>query len=214
MKSRKEVKMKDPYNELGLSPEASEEELRARYEELKAQYGEQRFKSGAEGNEGARKLSELESAWAMICADFEKKKAQETFGDGDYGLIDDLIKKGSYDEAQSRLDAISNRTAQWHYLQSIIFYKREWLTDSRKQLSLAVEMEPSNDKYQSALEKLDLVMGHPQADARTIGVEPMQGPPPVQQQQDGQMCGGNMLSNCCLAYCLTDCCCSMTRCCG
>ncbi len=205
--------MKDPYGVLGLEADASEEQLRAKYEELKTQYSEQRFRSGAEGNEGARKLSELESAWAMISADLDKKKAQETFGDGDYGYIDDLIKKGNYDEAQGKLDEISNRTAQWHYLQSIIFYKREWLSDSRKQLALAVEMEPHNDKYKSALEKLDLVMGNPQADPRTIGVDPMQ-PPPVQQQPEGQVCGGNMLSNCCLAYCLTDCCCSMTRCCG
>lgn len=206
--------MKDPYNVLGLSAEASEEELKAKYEALKAEYGEQRFKSGEEGNEGARKLSELESAWALICADLEKKQAQETFGDGDYGMIDDLIKKGNYDEAQSRLDAINNRTAQWHYLQSIVFYKREWLTDSRKQLAVAVSMDPGNEKYKSALEKLDLVIGNPQADPRTMGMDPTQ-PPPVQQQpQDGQMCGGNALSNCCLAYCLADCCCSMTRCCG
>lgn len=204
--------MKEPYEVLGLSAEASEEELKARYEELKAEYGEQRFKPGAEGNEGARKLSELESAWSMISADLEKKKAQETFGDGDYGLIDDLIKNGNYDEAQAKLDEIVDRTAQWHYFQSIVFYKREWLTDSRKQLALAVEMDPRNDKYKTALEKLDLVMGNPQADPTVIGMDNTQ-PPPV-QQQDGQMCGGNMLSNCCLAYCLTDCCCSMTRCCG
>lgn len=204
--------MKDPYKVLGLTPEATEDECKARYEELKAEYGEQRFKSGEEGNEGARKLSELESAWVMIAADWEKKKAQETFGDGDYGLIDDLIKKGEYDDAQNRLDAISDRTAHWHYLQSIIFYKREWLTESRKQLAKAVEMEPGNAKYKDALDKLDLVMGNPKADPRTIGVDPtMQQQPP---QQDGQMCGGNMLSNCCLAYCLTDCCCSMMRCCG
>ncbi len=205
--------MKDPYSVLGLAADTPEEELKARYEELKAQYGEQRFLSGAEGNEGARKLSELESAWALIAADLEKKKAQETFGDGDYGAIDDLVKNGNYDEAQSRLDSITDRTAEWHYLQSIIYYKREWLTDSRKQLAIAVEKEPRNDKYKTALEKLDLVMGDPHTDPRVVGMDPSQ-PPPVQQQPEGQMCGGNMLSNCCLAYCLTDCCCSMTRCCG
>ncbi len=98
-------------------------------------------------------------------------------------------------------------------MQSIIYYKREWLTDSRKQLAIAVEKEPRNDKYKTALEKLDLVMGDPHTDPRVVGMDPSQ-PPPVQQQPEGQMCGGNMLSNCCLAYCLTDCCCSMTRCCG
>lgn len=205
--------MKDPYSVLGLSPDASEDELKAKYETLKAQYGEQRFKEGEEGNEGARKLSELESAWALITADLEKRAAKEKFGDGDYGAIDDLIKKGSYEEAQSRLDAIADRTAQWHYLQSIIFYKREWLSDSRKQLAMAVEMDPSNEKYKTALDKLDMVIGNPNADARTLGTDPTD-PQSQPDMQNGQMCGGNMLSNCCLAYCLTDCCCNMTRCCG
>ncbi len=203
--------MKDPYSVLGLSAETPQDELKERYEKLKAEYGEQRFKSGAEGNEGARKLSELEAAWSMISADFEKKQAEETFGDGDYGAIDDLIKNGNYDEAQARLDGITARNARWHYLQSIIYYKREWLSDSRTQLAEAVRLDPRNDKYKSALEKLDLVIGNPQADPHVLGVDPAQQPP---SQQEGQMCGGNMLSNCCLAYCLTDCCCSMTRCCG
>lgn len=206
--------MKDPYSVLGLSADTPEEELKARYEELKAQYGEQRFKTGAEGNEGARKLSELETAWSDIRADLEKKNAQEKFGDGDYGVIDDLIKKGEYDEAQSRLDAITDRTAQWHFLQSIIYYKREWLTDSRTQLAVAVEMDPGNAKYKDALEKLDMVIGSPKTDPEVIMMDPNQPPPSGQPQPDGGVCGGNMLSNCCLAYCLTDCCCSMMRCCG
>ena len=202
--------MKDPYSVLGLSPDASEEELKARYEALKAEYGEQRFKSGEEGNEGAKKLSELEAAWAQISADLQKRTSKEQYGDGDYGYIDDLIKKGDYNDAQARLDAITDRTAQWHYLQSIIYYKREWLSDSREQLSKAVEMDPTNEKYKTALNKLDMVIGNPQTDAHTLGVDPSSAP----DGQNGQLCGGNTLSNCCLAYCLTDCCCQMTRCCG
>ena len=200
--------MKNPYSVLGVSPDAGEEELRARYEALKAEYGEQRFKPGEEGNEGARKLSELEAAWAQISADLSKQEAKEKFGDGDYGEIDDLIKKGNYNDAQARLDAIADRSAQWHYMQSIIYYKREWLSDSREQLAKAVEMDPTNEKYKTALQKLDMVIGNPHTDAGTLGADP------TPDNQNGQLCGGNALSNCCLAYCLTDCCCQMTRCCG
>lgn len=197
--------MKDPYAVLGLSADATEEELKQKYDALKAEYGEQRFKAGEEGNEGARKLSELESAWSMICSDLEKRAAKEKFGDADYGAIDDMIKKGEYDNAQARLDAIGDRTAQWHYLQSIVYYKREWLSDSRKQLELAVEMDPSNEKYKTALEKLDMVIGNPNVDPVSLS--------PDGDAPSGQACGGNALSNCCLAYCLADCCCSMGRCC-
>lgn len=207
--------LKNPYDILGLNASCEESELKARYEELKAKYSEDRFLPGELGNEGARKLTELESAWAQVSADLSKRNAQQNFG-SDLGEIDDLIKKGMFDQAQGLLDTVSARTAEWYYLQSIIYYKREWLSDSRKQLAIAVNMEPRNEKYKTALEKLDMVMGSPNADPHTLGAEPPpQGNvPPQGQPGQGQMCGGNMMSNCCLAYCCTDCCCNMARCCG
>lgn len=203
--------MKEPYSVLGMDKSSSREELTARYESLKKQYSEDRFKSGDAGNEGAKNLSELEAAWGSISADLSKNDEKNTFG-SDFGAIDDLIKKSQYDEAQSRLDSIADRNAEWHYLQSIIYYKREWISDSRKQLVMATNLEPNNAKYKTALEKLDMVMGNPNQDPRTIGVDPNAGGQTT-QNPNGQMNGANCLSNCCLAYCLTDCCCSMTRCC-
>lgn len=206
--------MKDPYSVLGLPKGTDPAELTARYEELKAKYSEDRFLTGEAGNEAARNLNDLETAWATISAEKDKQEAKATFG-GDFGQVDDLIKRARYDEAQSMLDSISDRTAEWHYLQSIIFYKREWLTESRKQLAMAVDMEPRNDKYKNALEKMDMVMGNPGANAQNLGVD--QNAMNQQQQQPGPndpMMAGNCLSNCCCAYCLTDCCCNMMHCCS
>lgn len=206
--------IKDPYKVLGLSEDASPEELKAKYEELKNVYGEQRFLAGEEGNEGARKLMELEEAWSMIQADLDRKTAKEQFG-GDYGQIDNLVKQGKYDDAQAQLDAITDRTAEWHYFQALVFYKRDWLTESKKQLEMAVEMEPKNTKYKTALDKMNMVMGNPNANAQNLGNQQQQ----QQQQPYGQpdpnaAMGMNCLSNCCLAYCLTDCCCNLMQCCG
>ena len=55
--------MKDPYAVLGLTQDAAPELIKQKYAELRALYGEQRFLAGEEGNEGARKLQELEEAW-------------------------------------------------------------------------------------------------------------------------------------------------------
>lgn len=198
----------NPYEILDLPQDSSEELLTARYRELKAKYSEQRFAAGEEGNEGARKLMELEEAWKSITADLEKSKVKDKFG-GDLGGIDDLIKKGKYDEAQVMLDAYTDRGAEWHYLQSIVFYKREWLTESRKQLKMAVDLEPNNEKYKTALSKLEMVMGNPNAQANTLG---NQGTPVMEGDPNAQP--NNCLCNCCAAYCITDCCCNAMRCCG
>ncbi len=206
--------VKEPYKVLGLSEDSSFEELKARYEELKKQYGEQRFLAGEEGNEGARKLMELEEAWTAIQADIERRNAKERFG-GDYGHIDELVKQGKYDEAQSLLDSVSDRTAEWHYFQALVFYKRDWLTESKQQLEMAVEMDPRNTKYKTALDKMNMVIGNPNTNAQNLGnnQQTQQQQQPYGQDPNAAM-GMNCLSNCCLAYCLTDCCCNLMQCCG
>ena len=215
--------MKDPYKVLGLDKSADPELLKSKYQELHDLYGEQRFKSGEEGNEGARKLQELEEAWALISADLQRDVVNETFN-GDFGVVDELIRQGKYDEAQDMLDSIQNRNGEWHYMQAIIFYKREWLTDSKTQLEMALRDDPNNAKYRSSLDKLNLAMGTPtkpktnQNNNNNGGYTQPNQPPysdygsggDMQQQQQDM---SNCLSTCCCAYCLTDCLCNAMRCC-
>lgn len=203
--------IKDPYKVLDIPADLDPEAVKAKYEELKAKYGEQRFLPGEEGNEGARKLMELEEAWNMLQTDVERKDTREKFG-GDYGSIDALVKQGKYDEAQAALDAITDRTAEWHYFQALVFYKRDWLTESKKQLEMAVSMEPNNAKYKTALDKMNMVIGNPNANAQNLGNNQQQAPY-VEQDPNANM-GANCLSSCCMAYCLTDCCCNLMQCCG
>lgn len=208
--------MKDPYAVLGLSRDTDPETLKAKYKELHDLYGEQRFKSGEEGNEGARKLQELEEAWVLISANIEKDSKTEAFG-GDYGQVDSLIRQNKYNEAQDILDSITERKGEWHYMQAIVFYKREWLTEAKTQLEMAIQDDPSNPKYKESLDKLKMAIDNPaqfqnqarQNQAPNYGGAPDNGgsAPP---QQDNM---SNCLSTCCCAYCLTDCLCSAMRCC-
>ena len=63
--------MKNPYEILGLTPDASEEELRARYEQLVAKYKDERFLPGEAGNQAAEKLNDVEDAWREIMRDID-----------------------------------------------------------------------------------------------------------------------------------------------
>ena len=213
--------MRDPYEVLGMSRDSDPDALRARYNELKAKYGEQRFQDGEVGNEGARLLSELESAWAVIEEDIKKIERRNAFG-GDYGVIENLIKSGSYDEAQAVLDSVPERDGKWHYYQSIIFYKRDWLSESRAQLVLALQLDPGNARYRESLRKIDMVMGNAGVDPQSVGTD-RNGPygdPDAQyraqqaQQQQANNDAVNTCANCMLCYCLSEMCCSMSRCCG
>ncbi|MCL2061466.1 MAG: hypothetical protein FWH03_02460 [Firmicutes bacterium] len=194
--------MKDPYVIIGVSKDADEQELTLRYNYLRNQYAEARFLPGEQGNEAAQKLSELEDAWMQIQSDLAKKQAETQFG-GDFGHIDALIRGGSYDEAQRLLDAMSTRPAEWHYLQSIIFYKKEWMADSKAQLEMAVSQDPYNQKYRVALDRMKMIDGNPRIDPTTLGGG---GPIPQGQPRRSPTCG-----ECCMAYLCADCLCGMGR---
>lgn len=212
--------MKDPYVVLGLAKDSSPDLLRARYKELHDLYGEQRFKSGEEGNEGARKLHELEEAWLIIDRELSLKTSSDTVYDGNiYERTDSLIRAGKYNEAQDILDSLQDRGGEWHYMQAIIFYKREWYTEAKTQLEMALTCDPANAKYKSSLDKMNLVLANPSAagkvnDPQSVyggsgGANPQE---PYTQQPPQQDNAANCLSSCCCAYCLTDCLCSAMRC--
>lgn len=200
--AKKEAELKDAYEILGLTRDSSEQELKARYEELRAKYSEERFLPGDTGNEGARKLMELEDAWIIIFADLEKIRIAREFG-GDFGQIESLIKEGKYDEAQRIMDEVKVRTAEWHYYQSIIYYKREWLRESRAQLAMAVSMDPNNAKYSEALNRLDSLMANPKADQTAFDGA---GRGTAYRQDAG---AADSLCRCCQIYCCLECLCQI-----
>lgn len=155
---------------LGLPSTATRDEVKDKYNELRKQYLEDRFKPGDEGERAAEKLQELDVAYrdAMDAIDEREQRANRaanadnaTSDNGatdDYESICQQIKDNKLDEAQDALDQIIDRTAEWHYLQSILFYKRNWFLESKKQLEMACQMEPNNKRYKQSLDKLTKIL--------------------------------------------------------
>ncbi len=218
--------MKNPYDILGMPDDSSYEALEKRYRQLKKRYGEQRFKDGEEGNEGARLLTELETAWAQISESYGGEKSGDRIS-GDYSFVEKYIKEGKFDEAQSCLDAITERNAKWHYYQSIIYYRRDWISESRAQLVIATQLDPGNRKYRESLEKLDAAMNFGSNPREDIGRDsrgpygqyenPGQGNYDYGQQQyrgNGMRDATNTCADCMCSYLLCESCCTCMRCMG
>ena len=145
------------FEKLNLPVTAAQDEVNAAYTALKKQYGDARFQEGDAGTKAARDLEELELAYGEIVEYFRRQGADGEYG-GELGEIDALIKAGQIQEAQEKLDAATQRPGQWHYLQSVVYYKRGWMLESKKQLELAMAMEPHNQKFSASYEKLALAM--------------------------------------------------------
>ncbi|MCH5159897.1 MAG: J domain-containing protein [Clostridiales bacterium] len=147
------------YEILEIREDATREEIDARYHELRDKYQKDRFLPGDEGEEASEKLQQLEVAYRDILTTRAEAEQASTFTeDTDYSTIQELITANKLDEAQKMLDERVTRDAEWHYLQSILFYKRNWFLESKKQLELACQMEPENTRYKQSLDKLTKIL--------------------------------------------------------
>lgn len=204
------------YDILGIPESATDEEVTARYEELKKKYSEDRFLEGEAGNEAARMLNRIEVAYNEIMTERGERHTADDMG-GSYAKVDAYIREGKINEAQAVLDEFNERPAEWHYLQSVVFYKKNWMNESKKQLEIALQMDSSNEKYRTAYNKLKEKIEYDKKQAENPQQQQAQGgyaqsaPQPgydEQQQMGGGFCeqcatccACNMLMNCCLNAC-------------
>ncbi len=181
----------------GLDEGATPEDVKAAYETLRAKYLEDRFKDGETGNEAAKMLTKIELAYTELQSEF--KESTDTEGGDLYGKAEQLIKDGNISEAQRVLDSFNERGAQWHYLQSVIFYRKNWVNESKKQLEIAIHLDPENMKYKETYRKLNDKISSDAQSNQQAGGQAQQGPYQGQtmdsRQEDSQM-GGNFCASC------------------
>lgn len=205
---------------LGLSEGATLEEVKTAYEALRAKYLEERFMDGEVGNNAAAMLTKLEAAYGELLSEFNEHAYTDGGERGDkFEKVEELIKNGDLQEAQRVLDGFNERGGQWHYLQSVVFYRKNWINESKKQLEIAIQLEPENAKYKETYRKLNDKIASDAASA-SGGARPSQGNESAYRGEtmdgdnsDNQM-GGNFCAqclDCCYTYlcisCLCDGCC-------
>lgn len=203
---------KEYYDLLGVTEDSTDEEITERYRQLKKKYNEDRWLDGEAGNEAAKMLNKLDVAYQEILS-YRREKSKNTSGKSSFEEIEGLIKEGKIQEAQNKLDAFNERNGRWHYLQAVVFYKKQWNNECKKQLEIAMQMEPDNAKYKEAYEKFNSKMnGNQNNNYNAQGVNNQQYS--YAPDSDDQM-GGSACSEC-MSWCTTCLCANMcvNLCCG
>lgn len=190
---------KDSYLILGVGPDADEKTIRAAYEKLRKQYTDKLFSEGEEGMEASKKLSEIDLALADCLENLVKTEATKDYGT-EFGLVEKYIKDGDIEKAQNALDDMESRNAEWHYFQAMIYYKKSWHLDCKKQLQIAISMDSTNEKYKKSLDKLEAIINgsQQQENAQRGG---------YQQQQYTVQDNSGACCNTCATLCCMDTCC-------
>lgn len=170
--------MADPYNVLGISPSASDEEVKKAYRNLARKYHPDNYHDNPLADLAQERMKEINEAYETIqnqrkgggyrTADYAGTQ-QSTYGGG-YGggtlyRIRMAISQGDLNLAEELLNAQTERGGAWHFLKGSVCYRRGWLDEARRYFETAVQMEPDNPEYLRALDMLEGRRGaayHPQ----------------------------------------------------
>ena len=200
------------YKILGVDPSDSDEVISQRYQELKAKYQEERFLEGEAGNNAAKMLTEIDIAYSEIKS-FRQEQSFEGQKSEAFSSVEAAIKSGNLSAAQTLLDDFNERDAEWHYYQSVIFYKKNWINESKKQLEIAISLNPDEQKYKNALSKLNERVNE---GAKINNDWNRSGNANFKPQQDESMSDQQLGGDSCMQWCcdmiicntLLNCCCS------
>ena len=159
--------MKDPYSILGITSDATDEEVKNAYRALARKYHPDNYGDDNPLKDLANeKMQEINSAYEEILATFDangNKKSEGAAGSSDYtggsssGIYAEIRKTVNdrrFRDAERMMGSVpeSERTAEWHYLAAVLLMHRGRQNDAMRELEIACTMDPSNMEYQKAKE--------------------------------------------------------------
>jgi molecular chaperone DnaJ len=163
----------NPYKVLGISEDATQEEIRAAYLALVKKYHPDKYTDNPLKELANEKLKEINEAYELLTkkgttASSSSSSRQSTYNDpyrgaysgsgsaysgpsaAEFARARSFINQNNLQAAKQVLDGIPVRNAEWYYLYGIVYLRQGWYDKAREYLSRAYEQEPGNAEYRNA----------------------------------------------------------------
>ncbi len=165
--------MNDPYQILGVSRDASDEEIKKAYRALAKKYHPDNYAGSDLADLAEEKMKAINEAYDAIRDERSGRGTsyrsaygggydRSSYGGGyragsAYGDVRQMINGGRIAEAESRLSAVpeADRGAEWHFLYGCVLLQRGQFFDAQRHINTACYMDPENAEYQNAKAQLE-----------------------------------------------------------
>ena len=197
--------MKNPYEVLGVSETASDEEIKTAYRNLAKKYHPDNYNDSPLADVAEEKMKEVNEAYDRIC-DMRRNGSHSSSQTGSYGTgnsysrtsypdVRQYIMNGRLDDAMELLNGIpdTNRDAEWYFLMGMIFSRKGWNDQAYSYFQRAYQLDPSNPEFSAAFNNMNARRAYSNPGYNTVG--------------NGMGCSGcDICTGMLCANCLCNCC--------
>ena len=209
-------KMTDPYQVLGVSPSARDEEIKNAYRNLARKYHPDNYTDNPLADLAQEKMKEINEAYDAIQSMRKggggyqsQPSGSSSYGtqggysggynygrqtSSSFGDVRRMISQRRFVEAEEILDGVpfQKRDAEWNFLKGSVCYSKGWLDQAHEFFAQAVRMNPSHPEYTAAYQQLSRM--------RSTGRAPGMGgyrTTPTVGMSGCDLCSGLICADCC-----------------
>ncbi|WP_407383348.1 DnaJ domain-containing protein [Ruminococcus sp.] len=159
--------MKNPYEVLGVSETATDEEIKTAYRNLAKKYHPDNYYDSPLADLAEEKMKEINGAYDQIC-EMRRNGSRSTASFGSYGSdfsynrtsypdVRQYIMNGRLDDAMELLNGVpeGSRNAEWYFLMGMVFSRKGWNDQAYSYFQRAYQMEPNNAEFQAAFNSMN-----------------------------------------------------------
>ena len=160
--------VKDPYAVLGVSPNATDDEIKSAYRALARKYHPDNYQNNPLADLAQEKMQEINDAYDAIIKMRKGTSSGNSAGNsaggyggsyqgsGRYADVRLMIQQNRLADAEMLLDGVQGnaRDAEWFFLKGSVLYKKGWLEEATRHFETACRMDPGNMEYRQALNRM------------------------------------------------------------